>query len=122
MFLYRQFLIIKNKSSLYTSFKIRYGNHEKGYKNDKYITDNELAKYGNKLEKSGIEHKICWKIIKEVKGRYIRNECKLCVTEAMKISEHPEPAQLLNPKPIFKCVHERKDMLRSMAKHTSLLE
>ena len=105
-----------------TTFKIRYGNHKKGFQNDKYITDSELAKYVNKLVKSGTEHKISWRIMKEVRGKFVRNQCKLCVVEAMMISEHPDPNRLLNPIPIFKCVHERKHMLRSMAKQTTLLE
>ena len=96
------------------TFKERYTTHKQGFNHAKYSKRCELTKYVQQLKSQEKQFNIQWDILDNVRGKYVREQCKLCITETMRINEHLRRAQLLNSGSINKCPHERNLYLDSV--------
>lgn len=89
------------------TFKIRYNNHKKSFKNEKYEKESELSKHIWSLKKNDTEYTIHWKIIKQVATRITTTgQCSLCLEEKLCIL-NANKTNLLNKRSelISKCRH-----------------
>ena len=80
------------------SFKTRYYNHIKSFKNNRYIIETELSKYIWKLNEKEVEHTITWKKLRQ-SNTYQRRSglCNLCLEEKEKILlSQAKPSRQLN--------------------------
>ena len=96
------------------TFKERYGTHKLGFNHAKYAKGCELTKYIQKLKSEEKQYNIRWDILDSVRGKFVRDQCKLCITETMRINEHLRRSQLLNSGSINKCPHQRNLYLDSV--------
>ena len=97
-----------------TTFKDRYTTHKQGFTHEKYANRCELTKYVHKLKSEDKPYDIQWDILDHVRGKYVREQCRLCITETMRINEHLRRSQLLNSGSINRCPHERSLYLDSI--------
>ena len=98
-----------------TTFKDRLSTHNAGFNHRKNSKSCELSKYIWELKDSNKTYSIRWKILKEVHGRLVGRNCKLCVTEKMFINEYQDRDRLLNINCVQKCRHESKYLLSRYA-------
>ena len=93
-----------------TSFKERYRNHKRDFRNHHYEKSTELSKYIWRLKKKGIECAVQWKVLSHVKGLTTKGFCSLRLTEKFWFIEYLENVNLLNKKSelIRKCRHKNK--------------
>ena len=96
-----------------TTFKARYANHLKSFKNEVYITDTELSKYIWELKKIDAIPTIKWSILKQLHCNLSPKSCQLCLNEKMLIIDNIHDNNILNQKSEFisKCRHQRNHML-----------
>ena len=99
-----------------TPFKERYSNHKRDFRNMRYEKSTELSKYIWSLLESGIEFRIYWKILSQVKGMTKRDYCSLCLTGKLWLLHYFDDIHLLNKKSEFisKCRHETKLLISSI--------
>ena len=97
-----------------TTFKERYTTHKQGFNHAKYAKGSELTKYVQQLKSEEKQYRIQWEILDNVRGKFVREQCRLCITETMRINEHLRKSQLLNSGSINKCPHERNQYLDSL--------
>ena len=65
-----------------TAFKLRYANHTKSFKIEKYKNDTELSKEVWKLKENGVNPTIKWKILKRCRSyNPTIKRCNLCLYE-----------------------------------------
>ena len=68
------------------TFKIRYGNHLKSFKNRAYATETMLSKRIWYLKDQGLTYNVKWKILKMSRGYSpITQTCRLCFDEKLSI-------------------------------------
>ena len=68
------------------SFKRRYYNHIKSFKNKRYKNETELSKYTWKLKEKKVEHTITWKKLRQSNTCQRRSWlCNLCIEEKVEI-------------------------------------
>ena len=68
------------------SFKTRYYNHIKSFKNKRHKNENELSKYIWKLKEREVEHTITWKKLRQSNTCQRRSGlCNLCIEEKVEI-------------------------------------
>ena len=99
-----------------TTFKDRYTTHKLGFNHIKYAKGCELTKYIQQLKSEEKQYRIQWDILDHVRGKYVREQCRLCTTETMRINEHLRKSQLLNKGSVNKCPHFRGMYLDSISK------
>ena len=96
-----------------TTFKKRFANHKKSFKNNRYENDTELSKEIWKIKKQNFVPIITWKIRKKSPG-FNRSsmKCFLCLNEKLEIISY-EGDNLLNKRSelISKCIHLNKHTL-----------
>ena len=97
-----------------TSFKERFSNQKKSYKNESYKTDTELSKYVWSLRDDGKTPIIKWSIIKQIYTKTQSNFCKLCLMEKYYILDTLGDEKCLNKRNEFitKCRHQNKLLLK----------
>lgn len=96
------------------TFKIRFGNHKKSFKNRAYETETMLSRYMWQLKDKGLTYNIKWKILKYSKAYSpITQTCRLCFDEKMLILKHSSDPAFLNKRDeLFnKCRHRLKHLL-----------
>ena len=92
------------------TFKLRYNNHQKSFKNQDYENETELAKYVWKKRDRGEDFEIKWSIEKKAFPYSCgAKRCDLCISEMLCIAMADEKT-LLNSRNEFlsKCPHRRK--------------
>lgn len=92
------------------SFKRRYGNHKKSFKQEKYKSETTLSKYlwDNGLNKTP---NIKWKILKKCNTYEIgQKSCDLCLSEKLHIIRNLQNPNLINKRTDIgnKCLHKMK--------------
>ena len=97
-----------------TTFKERYTTHKLGFNHVKYSKGCELTKYIQQLKSDEKPYRIQWDILDNIRGKFVREQCRLCITETMRINEHLRKSQLLNSGSINRCRHERSMYLDSI--------
>ena len=80
----------------------------------RYSKGCELTKYIQQLKSDEKPYRIQWDILDNVRGKFVREQCRLCITETMRINEHLRKSQLLNSGSINRCRHERNMYLDSV--------
>ena len=93
-----------------TSFKLRYNNHKKSFKQEKYKSETTLSKYlwDNGLNKTP---NIKWKILKKCNTYEIgQKSCDLCLSEKLHIIRNLQNPNLINKRTDIgnKCIHKMK--------------
>ena len=80
------------------SFKIRYYNHIKSFKNKRYKNETELSKYIWKLKEKEVEHTIEWKKLRQSNTCQRQSRlCNLCLEEKVEVLlSQGKPSTLLN--------------------------
>ena len=78
------------------TFKTRFSNHCKDFKQDRYRKSTELSKYVWMLKDEGKNPKINWRIVKKVNSKPRSHYCKLCLTEKFYINRSIGDTDLLN--------------------------
>ena len=64
-----------------TTFKERYNNHKRDFRNRGYDKSTQLSQYIWTLQENGIEFTTHWKILSQVRGMTKSGVCSLCLTE-----------------------------------------
>ena len=97
-----------------TTFKERFNNHTKSFRNEFYRTNTELSKYIWLLKDNEKVPTIKWKIVKLVYGKTTSSICKLCLTEKYYLLNALGDDRCLNKRNEFvtKCRHQNKLLLR----------
>ena len=91
-------------------FKLRWYNHTKSFRSERYSTDTELSKYVWDLKRAGLEATIRWEIAKRsVPYQCGSRRCDLCITEKTTIAL-ADPKTLLNKRTelVSFCRHRSK--------------
>ena len=93
-----------------TSFKERYRNHTKSFKNAKYSKETELSKYVWKLKENGRKFNLKWSILKRAAAYSPGGKrCALCIEEKLQILKANRRKTLNARSEIFsKCRHRDK--------------
>ena len=78
------------------SFKERYSNHTRHFKQKKYMKCTELSKYIWNLKNQGITPIVKSRIVNKVNNKVSPNYCKLCLTEKFFIIKSLDDCNLLN--------------------------
>ena len=91
------------------TFKVRYANHKKSFKFEKYRTDTELSKEYWRLKELNAQPQIKFYILKRCPPTRRTGSCYLCLNEKLFILEH-KGNNLLNKRNelISKCRHKNK--------------
>ena len=90
------------------SFKTRYYNHIKSFKNKRYKNETELSKYVWKHKEKEVEHTITWKKLRQANTCQRRSGlCNLCLKEKVEIllSQVKPPTQLNRRFEVSTCRH-----------------
>ena len=97
-----------------TTFKERFNNHTKSFRNEFYRTNTELSKYIWLLKDNEKVPTIKWKIVKLVYGKTTSSICKLCLTEKYYLLNALGDDRCLNKRNEFvtKCRHQNKLLLK----------
>ena len=99
-----------------TTFKDRYYNHTKAFRNRQYQKDTELSKLVWDLKDAGEEFKISWQIASSAAAlKSGGGVCDLCATEKLLIIT-ASPGSIINKRDeiVSKCRHRNKFMLKSL--------
>ena len=96
-------------------FKDRLGVHRQGINHRSYAGSCELSKHVWTLKDANKNFSIDWEILERVRGRLIGGECRLCVTEKLRIIEYPDQDLLLNSNSDIKCLHQGKYKLSALS-------
>ena len=101
-------------------FKLRYNNHNKSFRNDKYKSETTLSKYiwDNDL---GPTPNIKWEFLKRCKPTIPgRKTCDLCLSEKLHIIQNIQNPKMINKRTDIgnKCPHKRKWMLEDLGPQT----
>ena len=93
-----------------TSFKERFSNHTRDFKQKKYTKYTELSKYIWNLKNQGIIPIVKWRIVKKVNSKVSPNYCKLSLSEKLLIIKFLGTYNLLNKRfeLVSKCRHQNK--------------
>ena len=105
-----------------TSFKERYSNHKRDFKQKRYMKCTKLSKYIWNLKNQGIRPIVKWRIVKKVNSKVSPNYCKLCLTEKFFIIIYLNGCNLLNKRsqPVSKCRHQNKLLFRNVKRNDSM--
>ena len=100
-----------------TTFKVRYGNHKKSFKHEKYMHETTLSSYIWKLKGKNLTYDISWKIIRHARpySSAVGN-CGLCLEEKKLILKNiRNPAYLNKRNELFsRCPHRHKWLLSNV--------
>ena len=99
------------------NFKMRYRNHLKSFRNQKYEKETELSKYIATLNENKIQYSIKWKIVRKTSGyNQVTKSCNLCTAEKFEICKFRDKNSLLNKRNelISKCRHENKYLIANL--------
>ena len=93
-----------------TSFKEKYGNHKRSFRNEWYKIDTELSKYIWDLTSAHKVPTIKWGIVRKIYGNTKSDFCKLCLTGKYFMLNDLGDNKLINKKSEFvnKCRHQNK--------------
>ena len=97
-----------------TSFKDRYYNHTKAFRNKQYAKDTELSKLVWELKDAGEPFSVTWQIAASTKALKRGNgRCDLCSTEKLLIIM-AAPGSIINKRDeiVSKCRHRNKFLLK----------
>ncbi len=96
------------------TFKQRYANHCKDFRQIKYEKSTELSKYVWSIKKDGRTPIIKWKILKKVVSKPRKDYCRLCLMEKMYIINSIGDHMLLNSRSelVSKCRHQNKYIIK----------
>ena len=99
-----------------TTFKERYKNHIRDFKQDKYENSTELAKYIWQLKRDQISFSVKWAIITKVYGSPNPLLSNLCLTEKLSIINFINDKTMLNKRSelLSRCRHLKKHLLRNV--------
>ena len=92
------------------AFKLRYNNHLKSFRHDKYQNETELSKHIWKLTRANSGYAIKWSILSVCPTRQTsRNQCSLCIQEKLCILSMRSKCNLLNSRSelISACRHNK---------------
>ena len=92
------------------TFKTRYTNHMKSFRNERYKNDTELSKFVWNLRNKGQDFDISWSIIdKALSYSNMNKRCNLCISEKLHII-NADKSTLLNKRSelVSKCRHQNK--------------
>ena len=95
-------------------FKLRFGNHKKSFKHEKYAHETTLSTYTWEKKNSGINCKINWKILKKAKAYNSASaKCYLCLEEKVEILKNSKRNDHLNKRSemFSACRHRNKWIL-----------
>ena len=90
------------------SFKTRYYNHIKSFKNKRYNNETDFSKYIWKLKENEVEHTITWKKLRQSNTCQRRSGlCNLCIEEKVEIllSQAKPSTQLIRRFEVSTCRH-----------------
>ena len=98
-----------------TTFKLRYRNHIRSFKNEQYRRATELSKYIWNLKDQNIKYNIKWKNIKQARSySNVNKKCNLCLWEKYFIICHPNMATLNKRSELTShCRHSKKFLLNT---------
>ena len=89
------------------TFKERYRNHTKSFRNQKYENETELSKYVWDLKKKNIDHSIKLDIMKKSNTHQRKSgTCNLCLEEKLMIITNKRNALNKRSEIILKCRHQ----------------
>ena len=95
------------------TFKDRYGNHNKSFKNAKYSFETELSKYVWELKEEERKYNIKWSVLKRVTAyAHGGKRCTLCIQEKLHIMKC-EKKKLLNRRSEFFAKGLHRDKFRA---------
>ena len=91
------------------TFKERFRNHTKSFRNEKYQNETELSKHIWDLKKKGEHYNLKWEIMKKSNLAMRRSGiCNLCLEEKLIITIHKENSLNRRSELISTCRHKRK--------------
>ena len=99
------------------TFKKRYGNHSKSFRNQRYASETVLSRHVWEFKQQNKPFSIKWSILKRAKACESGGKrCNLCLTEKMCIF-NAEKQNLLNKRTelFAKCRHRVKSLLKNIA-------
>jgi len=86
--------------------KLRYANHEKSFKHEKYEKETELSKYIWELSRQSTKYNIKWEIISHSNTRKRKSgNCNLCIEEKLAILKAKNNVLNKRTELISKCRH-----------------
>ena len=96
-------------------FKMRYNNHKKSFKHEKYSTETTLSQHLWTLKRENSQFDISWKIIDRGKSYSPTSKvCQLCTKEKYIIIFNPEISSLNSRNEIgSKCGHKARLLLKN---------
>ena len=105
-----------------TSFKERYSNHTRDFKDKKYMKCTVLSKYIWNLKNQDIKPIVKWRIVKKVNSTALLNYRKLCLTEKLFINKSLDNCNLLNKRSelVSKCRYQNKFLLCNVKRNDSI--
>ena len=90
------------------TFKERYRNHTKSFRNNKYEKETELSKYIWDLKKTNIDYKLRWDVVKKSNtGIRKSGQCNLCLEEKFAINMNKDNIINRRSELISKCRHNK---------------
>ena len=98
-------------------FKLRYRNHLKSFRHERYRKETQLSKFIGNLNDRNINYSIKWRIIRKTSGfNQLTKLCNLCTSEKVEICKFKNKNLLLNKRTelISKCRHENKYILANL--------
>ena len=99
-----------------TTFKKRFANHKKSFKNRKYEKETSLATYIWHLKDQNQQFEIAWSIHSQAKPYQCGSrKCSLCIAERLAIIQDEDPTSLINERSsiISWCPHRHKHLLKN---------
>ena len=105
-----------------TTFKDRFGNHEKDFNQKQHSKNTELSKLIWSLKDAKIPCSIRWSIVEKVYGKTKIDRYPLCLGEKLQLIEYFDDIRLLNKKPEFinHCRHQNKLLLKSLKRNDTM--
>ena len=102
-------------------FKMRYNNHTKSFRNERYKKESELSKYIWDLKTKNAEYTIAWEIRKHSNTtQRPSGQCNLCLAEKCEIlfnkGDHTQTQLNKRSELISKCRHSKKAINRAKKK------
>ena len=83
-------------------FKIRRGNHNRDFNNERYKTVTDMSKYVWELKSNNKTASVNYEIMHMVLGKARQNFCRLCLTEKLEILKNMNDENLLNQRSVSK--------------------
>ena len=105
------------------SFKQRYSNHLKSFRNEKYANETELSKYIWDLKGKNIPFSLTWSVLKRAATYSAGGKrCNLCLEEKLMILK-ADRRNLLNKRTeiISKCRHENSFYVKSFCRRKNVV-